>query len=147
MKKVYTHVGKRFSKEKFERIENRTFPANKPFGGFWLSINGSWEDWCKLEMPHWLKEEVEEYAIEGNFFYITKTEDVDKLPVFEKDYEKGIDFEKLSEKYDGVIFLLSRCPELYYKLYGWDIDSVLIFNPDSLKEVHKEVHYDNENGD
>ena len=44
-------------------------------------------------------------------------------------------FEKLAEIYDAVEVSISSDFDLYYKLYGWDCDSIVIMNPDVVVEL------------
>ena len=46
-----------------------------------------------------------------------------------------LDFEKIYQKYDAVEINISSDYMLYYFLYGWDCDSVLVMNPDVIKEM------------
>ena len=47
-----------------------------------------------------------------------------------------IDFEKLAEQgWDAVEVKISNDMRLYWALYGWDCDSILIMNPDVVVEV------------
>ena len=46
-----------------------------------------------------------------------------------------LDFEKLAETYDAVEVSISSDFDLYYKLYGWDCDSIVIMNPDVVVEL------------
>ena len=40
-----------------------------------------------------------------------------------------LDFEELSKKYDAIEVWISKDSNLYFELYGWDCDSILIMNP------------------
>ena len=41
------------------------------------------------------------------------------------------DFEAiLRQGYDAMEIHISECPSLYSAMYGWDVDSILIMNPD-----------------
>ena len=46
-----------------------------------------------------------------------------------------LDFEKLAEIYDAMVVYISADYNLYYRLYGWDVDSVLVFNPNVVEVV------------
>ena len=39
------------------------------------------------------------------------------------------DFERVAKDYDFIDF---KVKELYYQLYGWDLDSILVLNPDVI---------------
>ena len=51
------------------------------------------------------------------------------VPDFEKMVEDGVDAIKLN--------LSKGDYELYYELYGWDCDSILIMNPDIIRPLQK----------
>jgi len=46
-----------------------------------------------------------------------------------------LDFEKIKESYDAIELLISKDQRLYYKLYGWDCDCILVLNKDAIEEV------------
>ena len=85
---------------------------------------------------------------EANIYQINSREDVVAMPRQkinppsleigklllqpEKQFEvvKAIDFEKmLADGVDAIQFNLSANPCLYWDLYGWDCDCILIMNP------------------
>ena len=46
------------------------------------------------------------------------------------------DFEKLvSDGVDAIEFFISDDNKLYWDLYGWDCDSILIMNPNIIKLI------------
>ena len=47
----------------------------------------------------------------------------------------ALDFEKLSKEYDAIEVFISKDEQLYWDLYGWDCDSILIMNSDIIEEV------------
>ena len=48
----------------------------------------------------------------------------------------GIDFMKMqSDGYSGMEISLTEYPKLYWLLYGWDCDSIVVWNPDAIKQV------------
>lgn len=41
-----------------------------------------------------------------------------------------LDFEKMAKAgFDGMEISISKYPQLYWFLYGWDVDSICIWNP------------------
>ena len=44
-----------------------------------------------------------------------------------------LDFEELKKEYDAIEVIISD--GLYYALYGWDCDSILILNKDIVEEL------------
>lgn len=53
---------------------------------------------------------------------------------------KALDFETLeSSGVDAVEVNLSADRNLYYELYGWDCDSILIINPEIIVPIKEEI--------
>ena len=154
MKKQYIHYG---SSQLYpiQSIHNMKMMP-KPFGGLWASPTDSpfgWYEWCRRE--HFNIEALKTYfkftlTDNAKIFHIYKVSDLDELPKqkpSEDFYDiKGysiIDFEELQKTYDGIELHLSEeiYPKdvnwsyqgLYWKLYGWDCDSILLFNSDVIK--------------
>ena len=56
-----------------------------------------------------------------------------------------IDFEELAKEYDGIMVWMYRSKDIdketrmfdgmYYRMYGWDVDTLVVFNPDVIEEV------------
>ena len=137
----YIHYGSdKFDINKFEIIENRAF-FPKPTGGLWASrIDAiySWKDWCIKE--NFCTDSLNEYFIfslqeSAKVLTIDNTEKLKNLPKTD-DIVGGmyitLDFEKLSKEYDAIEVLISEDPDLYFSLYGWDCDSIVIMNPNII---------------
>lgn len=141
---MYIHYGdNKFDINKFKEIRNHEF-LNKPHGGLWASdINSEfgWKDWC-------IKEDYRTDELNKSFKFILNenskvltindVNDLRDLPMIKFESFIGIpkvylDFEKLKEKYDAIEVIINE--QLYYTLYGWDCDSILIMNPEIVKEV------------
>lgn len=151
---IYIHYGSdKFERELFMPIVNREM-FTKPYGGLWASdveSNDSWKQFC-LE-SEWrinrlnksFKFQIDESA---RIIQLTNIEDLKQLPrqtmpknhieILDKE-EMWIcpDFEQLvKDGVDAVQLNLSTGDyELYYKLYMWDCDSILIMNPDIIKPM------------
>lgn len=108
-----------------------------------------WKDWCESEQFHLdnLKHSFK-FALkkDARVCHIDSVDDLRKLPRSnnnEDDRLYCIDFEKASKQYDAIELHLSDepphkfCEGLYFQLYGWDCDSILIMNPDIVEEVKK----------
>lgn len=148
----YIHYGsKKFDPSLFSPIRNCCFV--KPFGGFWGSPVGTgygWKKWNEISHFCEIKEE--------NSFRFTLTEEAKVLHVYSSDDLKPLphckeipwclfhilDFETLQNSgYDAIELHLSEekltrfglLESLYYTLYGWDCDSVLIMNPDIVVQI------------
>ena len=138
---MYIHYGHdQFDKNKFEPIKNRP-EITKPKGGLWASredSNSGWRNWC----------ENNEYKIDTNKYFKFRLKDnakiltlTDKAQLYDLPKAKSIlpietftmiDFEKLSEEYDAIEVFISSGKGLYFALYGWDCDSIVIMNPDII---------------
>ena len=155
-KKVYIHYGSsEFDKEKFVPIKNGNLES-KPYGGLWASPADSkygWKDWCENEGFR-LDDLSSSFSFvlsdDSRVLHLRSGKDVYKLPrynywaCFSGDPKHAfmcIDFEALMKNYDAVEVHLSEegpCKyddSLYWKMYGWDCDSILIMNPDIVIAV------------
>lgn len=146
MSKIYIHYGhKYFEFNKFVKIKNVKW--NKPEGGLWASdikAKYGWKNWCK-------DADFKECNAKNSFCFtlkdkskvliISSHDDLNKLPL-----EHGvsehinnmflcIDFEKLANEYDAIEVLISEDSRLYYDLYGWDCDSLLVLNKECIDEI------------
>lgn len=152
-KKVYIHYGSsEFDKEKFVPIRNGHLES-KPYGGLWASPADSkygWKDWCENEGFR-LDDLSSSFSFvlsdDSRVLRLRSGKDVDKLPRYNwKCFSGGpefmhIDFEALMKDYDAVEVHLSEeglCEysnSLYWTMYSWDCDSILIMNPDVVIPV------------
>lgn len=147
--KTYIHYGhKKFDKDLFEPIKNSFV---KPTGGFWASpinANFGWKDWCDEEQFRACNEENSfTFTLKptANVYEIHNIEDLFKLPRYDylnKEYNYyydifpdryDIDFEKCIEMGIDAIELCNIKRTLYYALYGWDCESILILNKDIIE--------------
>lgn len=137
---AYIHYGSPwFSLERFDQPRNiRSW--NKPKGGLWASdevAKCGWKDWCIAEDFRKCTDDNAfrfELAPSANILCLDSVDAVGKLPSQESGYSglccKAIDFEKLvSDGVDVIDFKLSTDPRLYWSMYGWDCDCILVLNP------------------
>ena len=155
----YIHYGStEFRKELFMPIKNRENFV-KPSGGLWSSPitrkspKGEWKEWVDGEgFSNGFKER---YG-DDNFFKfqlkrgskiltIRSAKELRGLPQIKSEYyDFGnvlLDFEELAKEYDGIEVLISEEDKrglelgegLYWELYGWDCDSLLVFNKDIVE--------------
>ena len=145
---VYIHYGaKSYDPDKVKPIENIPY-FSKPNGGFWASpidAQWGWIDWCRAEdFRYYEDNEFFKFTLKDNakVLHIYSIKDLEDLPKINQEEQFSLnsvylDFEKLKETYDAIELHLSEERDiledfwnrLYYKLYGWDCDSILIMNP------------------
>ena len=151
-KRVYAHYGaSRFEPSKFCPVKNLAIPWVKPYrtSGLWASPMDSkygWKQWCT-------QENFQTERLNSSFRFILKDNakvahvrnltDLHRLPEREDAANMcyNIDFEALAKEYDAIEVHLTEdvSGELYYYLYGWDCDSILILNPDVVEEIEYEA--------
>lgn len=157
MKTKYIHYGSdSFDRNLFTPISNRVFV--KPHGGLWASpmaAEWGWYDWCRSEnfnTDRLCERFVFTLSNKAKVVHIRSVADLKKLPdqklskypIYVDFGWKCIDFEKLlAVGIDAVELHLSEekptshgfMDGLYWQLYGWDCDSILIMNPDVVEVV------------
>ena len=139
---TYVHYGHEFfDKNIFSDIENSRY-LSKPNGGLWASntcAKYSWKHWC-LENNFVSCTEENKFCFtlsdDARVLYINDVKDLETLSKIDSDLRFVswvlLDFENLMEFYDAIEVNISADPELYFKLYGWDCDSILIMNPNVI---------------
>ena len=145
--KNYIHYGHtKFDKDLFTKIKNVDCNT-KPRGGLWASdINSKhgWKEWCnENEFRNCDKENSFTFTLsdDAKILYIESVNDLQSLPKVDDKFGINfsswilLDFEKLAEIYDAVEVSISNDFDLYYQLYGWDCDSIVIMNPDIVVEL------------
>lgn len=148
MIKRYIHYGHtNFEYENFSPVKNKLFGI-KPIGGLWASSMDAkypWKEWCKSNQFRECNEDNSfKFTLDesANIIHLYSVDDLKKLPKntsaenlnplswyyidFEKCVEIGIDAIELHLSEDRSDDLFNG---LYYTLYGWDCDSILIMNP------------------
>ena len=145
----YIHYGSSsFDINRFQPIKNEEWGGVKPRGGFWASAvdaEWGWKQWCTSE-EFWLDKLDANFEFslsdDARVCHIKSVKDLEKLPEWKGLFKSTwycIDFEKAMEKYDAIELHLSNeinddyLNGLYFKLYGWDCDSILIMNPDIVE--------------
>ena len=151
MKNLFVHWGHReFDINLFQNIKNREMFV-KPSGGLWASpfdTDYSWKQWCDdNNFNHTIG--IDKYVDTNKFYFklkensnilvVDKTSKLSELPKCEYGFNMVdmviIDFEKLSKVYDAMIVLMSNDKNLYWDLYGWDVDSILVFNKNCVEMI------------
>ena len=148
--KVYIHFGADHFEPTRIQIQNNHW-RNKPMGGFWGTPEDSpnnWKSWCLSKkirtrsLNHYFRFRLFENA---KVFFVNSEEKEQMLPlqvIDEATYLKGIreyqpklghiyDFEALKKNgYDAVEISITECPKLFWSMYGWDCDSIVVLNAD-----------------
>lgn len=147
--KIYVHDGhSNFDINLFKHISCRE-NFNKPLGGLWASpVDSSytWEQWCldnnfnyTIGEDKYFQGEQFRFKLKDNarLLSITSAKQLDELPQIKNDLTSNIykilDFKKLEEEYDAIEVLISMDHQLYWDLYGWDVDSIVVMNPDIIE--------------
>ena len=149
MSKKYIHYGSNnFDINKFEKIQNRReMSFEKPDGGLWASpidSRDNWHDWCLNNDFHTekLKDSFTFTLLPNSRVLTIKTiQDITDilniLTVAPLERRKGshIDFEELlALGYDAIEVYIDDV-DVYYRLYGWDVDSLLVLNPYCIRVI------------
>lgn len=142
-KNIYIHYGHvKFNENLFADIKNCDFV--KPHGGLWASnVNAKygWKDWCKdNNFRDCLEENSFTFKLKDNakVLIIDDATKLKKLPTIESIYKFSwinLDFEKIKQEYDAIEVLISEDMQLYWDLYGWDCDSLLVMNKDIIEII------------
>ena len=138
---IYIHYGSdKFEKELFMSIVNRNM-INKPFGGLWASdikADQPWEKWC-IDNDFRIDELDKNFKFtlddSANIVEWTAKADLKQVPTQDL---SGYLPEYLFDTMGAIKLNLSKGDyELYYELYGWDCDSILIMDPDIIRLLQK----------
>ena len=146
-KEVYVHYGsKHFLWDYFTPVHNKPCNSDKPIGGLWASptddVDLSWETWCRSEG-------FKIDSLDKCFFFTLKDnarvltlstpKDLIKAGISLECFLEGIDFEELKKHYDAIQVYVRRGERpdlhLHHYLMDWDVDSLLVMNPNIIEEV------------
>lgn len=143
----YIHYGHNaFSKSEFSPIKNHNTWI-KPSGGLWGSRPNSefgWKVWCIDN--NFRLERLRDYFCftlthDTRKLDITRPSDLEVLPKLPGSEQFGssvfLDFEQISNDYDAVEVFLNGDLDFQSILCGWDCNSILILNPDVVRELPK----------
>ncbi len=153
--KLIHYGAKSYKRDLFKSISDIPF-SNKPDGGLWTSVIGSeygWKEWCE-ENSFGKLDSSFELEFEGSVMKIDSIADMNRLPWINSN---GIDIDFVSFQalcvptfyYDAIHLTMlgeerTRFPistmkererskfSLTRSLYGWDCETVLIMNPNSI---------------
>lgn len=156
MSKRYIHYGHdKFDRNLFVPVRNGRH-LNKPVGGLWASpvdAERGWYNWCKSNdfiLGRLRTGFLFELSQNARVLELTPDnvwelpEDKESLfirrPIEKRDFlsmVEAVDFEALAREYDVLECSLSEYPSLYWSLYGWDCDCILVLNPEVIVECTK----------
>lgn len=145
----YIHYGAdKYEPGKFKPIVNCNYDWTKPrSGGLWASpvdAEWGWKQWCSsedFETERLVSSFTFTLSPEARVCHVRTINDLRKLPKRQHMINSMyylIDFEKAMQEYDAIELHLSEDigdsweGSLYFKLYGWDCDSILIMNPEVI---------------
>jgi len=139
---MITYGSHEFSMHLWDDVKNANW--HKPDGGLWAcpTETDEWKKWCIAEDYHLggLKEHFK-FIYSGNTFVIDGLGHAMQLPWLSEDrFEYAIDFEEMYRQGVDGVFLTSEgqwdtrhsSPK---NLYGWDVESIVILNPNSIMEL------------
>ena len=150
---LFIHYGhKHFNKEMFESPiykGERVSCLNKPSNGLWGSpVNSkkSWRNFCLAEdfnvsslKKHFLfkiKESARVLKVLNNkdLFSLYR-----KYGIRGKDGRRALDWKRIIRSYDAMVLMIPDDFDLVFdmRLSSWDVDSVVVFNPDVVVECHR----------
>lgn len=145
--RIFIHYGhNKFSDYLWEEVQNVKFC--KPYGGLWASdINAKfgWKDWNKEEQYMKCDENNSfkfKLKSKSKIYSVNSLEDLNKLPLdmtISQEIHKisyCLDFEKIKQTYDAIEVNISNDKRLYWRLYGWDCDSILILNKKCIEVIN-----------
>jgi len=145
-KPIYIHYGH----DEFlapDPIVNRDY-FTKPRGGLWASRKygtRTWVDWCRREefrldtLYTSFQFVLDDKARVLNLYNEDQLDSLPRLNDYRKEDEFAechLDFEELKKQYDAVEVI--DIANLYWRLYGWDCNSILIMNPKIVEVIDHE---------
>lgn len=144
MSKKYIHYGSTaFNPEMWHDVKNGG-NITKPTGGLWASpidAEFGWREWnAESHFMTCNKENSFVFTLskKANVLRIHTASDMGKLPQRELEFptiatQIAIDFEKCVKEGIDAIELCTLDNGLYWALYGWDCESIIVLNKDVIK--------------
>ena len=128
-----------FVYEKFANPTGESRIGIKPKCGLWASPVSSkygWREWCEDNDFGDLSKSFC-FQFHGSLLIINSVEDLENLPWIEDSILPKIDFTEIVKRYDGMMVTEKGERETRFtfpkSLYGWDCESVVIFNRDCIE--------------
>ena len=156
MDKLYIHYGSNhLIKEKVIEMKHEAgsnMAINKPDFGLWgspVDCEFGWKEWCEAE--DFRTDTLDRYFVfkvkdGAKIFIVRNNDDVSDYlctpHLFTLEYmfpPKYIDFNKIMKEYDGMELIHEdNYSSLHYNyFYSWDVDSIVVWNPDVIEVVDK----------
>ena len=148
VRKVYEHYFKgektEYDPQDFKSVKNVSTIMGgsvKPKeGGLWASPVKSPLNWKKLcengNECEWIQNGSFQFTLKpyAEILEIKSVKQLKELPQTDNRFLERVclDFEELSKIYDAIEVFVTYDPKLYWYLYGWDCDSILVMNPDVI---------------
>lgn len=164
MPTIFRHYGHESFRRSRSTTEVETHPVMKmkPSYGLWASpveSDISWYRFCVDE--HFHEDTLSKYfdftlAEDAKIFQINSLVDLqlllmnfpgEKIGSWKLIYQPPSssntlpwfpDYSKVAEEYDGVQVNISSDSSLYYWMYGWDVDSIVVWNKDVIVPIEVE---------
>lgn len=144
--RIFIHYGhKEFDNNLWEEIHNIKFC--KPYGGLWasdLNAKFGWKDWNEKEhytecednnsFKFKLKKGTKLYTV-NNLNDLNQLPLDNSVPIEMHKISYCLDFKKIKQNYDAIEVNISNDNNLYWKLYSWDCDNILILNKDCIELI------------
>lgn len=161
MTRRFVHYGSpAFYDEQWNEIENDGLWV-KPRGGLWASPVGayySWYRWCVIEQFRLERLATNfqfELAPDARILELTPDNiwDLPTIPQYGQHLDEwygancadnrmvarlGIDFERVAHEYDVLEYNHTKYPLLYWNLYGWDCECILVLNKNVIRSITNE---------
>lgn len=143
-------IGHAFDRSKFKPIRNSL--KIKPSGGLWTSPVSSewgWKHWARSESFRPL-EQYFRLRFFGRVYTINSVADLRSLPWYNAStsyIRMSLNFELMAPFVDAIHLTMEGEQATRFSepnLYGWDCESVLVFNPDCVTQIESCLRFSSE---
>lgn len=140
-------------KDNFQVVQMSYIQAQFKPKGLWYQIDGSWKEWCDMEMPDWAYRITHEYELELDMSNMLVIDTPEKFIAFSneysRDYDEGriyhnkyIDWPLVASRYTGIeithYFHQFRMDPEHHWYYPWDLASGCVFDI-SIVKLNKDL--------
>lgn len=146
----YIHYGSdKFSTDMFNKATGEAYGTGlKPCGGLWgcpLDTKNNWHDWClgnNFRTERLDKHFIFEVKDDAKILKLHTIDDLDALKPYAamiKNRSEWMPLEVMSvnfikliqDGWDGIEVYIHD-EQMYFAMYGWDVDSIVVFNSNCL---------------